>query len=261
LTTKVPVLDSSGAVTGLLGISRNITERHEAEQALRASEQRYRDLLEQAADGIALLDEQGKFLVVNREFSRMLEYAPEELLALSIFDTYPQEQRDEGGRRLERVKSGETLRFERTMKRKNGSVFPVEISMARLSNGTTQSIARDTSERKRLAQSLEEERTLLQTVIDSLPDLVFVKDRQSRFKLVNRSLALVAGVSDPKELIGKSDRDLSPAALADKYVADDRKVLEAAQSQVNTEELSTFASGSARWIMTTKVPLVDKDGM
>ena len=77
------------------------------------------------------------------------------------------------------------------MKRRDGSVFPVEISAGKLADGTQQSIVRDISERKRLAQSLEEERELLQTLIDSLPDLVFVKDRQSRFVLVNRSLASV----------------------------------------------------------------------
>ena len=70
LTTKVPIVDARGEVTGLLGISRDITERHEVEEKLRRSEQRYRDLLEQAADGIFLLDENFNFLMANAEFCR-----------------------------------------------------------------------------------------------------------------------------------------------------------------------------------------------
>src|SRR5271157_503847 len=260
LTTKVPVLGSGGEVVGLLGITRNITERHEAEEALRRSEQRYRGLLEEAADGVFLLDENYKFLMANPEFCRMSGYAPEELLRLSILDTYPEELRDAASARNVQIKAGEKVRFERIIRRKDGSALTVEMSARRLGDGTMQGIARDVSERKILAQSLEEERELLLTVINSLPDLVFVKDRQSRFMLVNRSLAQFSGASDPKELIGKSDRDFIPAELADKYVADDRKVLETAQGIINSEESSTFASGSSHWVLTTKVPLVDREG-
>jgi len=228
-------------------------ERHQ-------SEQRYRDLLEQAADGIFLLDENGNFFIANSEICEMLGYAREELLRLNILDTYPKELRDVARARLDEIKSGRRMRFERPMKRKDGSVFLVDMSARRLADGTMHGIAHDITEHKRLVQRLEEERELLLTLINSLPDLVFVKDRQSRFMLVNRSLAQFSGASDPKELIGKFDRDFSPSELADKYVADDRKVLETAQSLINTEELSTFASGSSRWILTTKVPLVDKGG-
>ena len=68
LTTKVPVLDSRGEVAGILGITRNITERHEVEQALRRSEQRYRELVDQSANGIFLLDKNFNFLMANAEF-------------------------------------------------------------------------------------------------------------------------------------------------------------------------------------------------
>ena len=148
LTTKVPLVDARGEVTGLLGITRDITERHEVEEKLRRSEQRYRDLLEQAADGIFLLDENGNFLMANAEICEMLGYAREELLRLNILDTYPKELARRGqGRVNDQIKSGEKLRFERTMKRKDGSVFPVEMSARRLADGTMQGIAHDITER------------------------------------------------------------------------------------------------------------------
>jgi len=259
LTTKVPLIDAKDDVTGLLGITRDVTERSEVEERLRRGEQRYRNLLEQAADGIFLLDQDGNFLMTNAAICEMLGYARDELPRLNILDTYPEELREIGRARLETIKSLDALRFEREMKRKDGVLFPAEISWKRLEDGTIHGIARDVSERKRLAQSLDAQRELLQIVIDSLPDLVFVKDRQSRFVLVNRSLAQFAGAQDPKELIGKSDSDFSPVELADRYVQDDRKVMETAKSIVNSEEASTFASGASRWILTTKVPLMSKD--
>jgi PAS domain S-box-containing protein len=138
------------------------------EENLRRSEQRYRDILEKAVDGIFLLDAEGNFLMVNSEICEMLGYAREELVRMSILDTYPEEARDEGRTRLERIDAGEKLRFERMMKRKDGSVFLVEMSAGRLADGTQQAIARDITERKRaeelLRSSLAEKEVLLREI-------------------------------------------------------------------------------------------------
>jgi PAS domain S-box-containing protein len=140
----------------------------EIEEKLSRSEQRYTDLQEKAADGIFLLDEKGNFLMVNSEICEMLGYSREELLGMSILDTYPKESRDEGGARIERVNSGEKLRFERMMKRRDGSCFLVEMSAGRLAGGMQQAIARDITERKRAEElmrtSLAEKEMLLREI-------------------------------------------------------------------------------------------------
>ena len=147
LTTKVPFVDARGEVTGLLGITRDITERHEAEEKLRRTEQRYRDLLEQAADGIFLLDENGNFLMANAAVCEMLGYTRDELFRLNVLDTYPKELRDVGKARLDEIKSGRSMRFERPMRKKDGSVCTVEMSARGLADGTMQGIAHDITER------------------------------------------------------------------------------------------------------------------
>ena len=154
LTTKVPIVDARGEVTGLLGITRDITERHEAEEKLRRTEQRYRDLLEQAVDGIFLLDENGNFLMANAAICEMLGYPRDELLRLNILDTYPKEFRGVAKARIDEIKSSGKMRFERPMKRKNGSVFLIEMSAKSLADGTMQGIAHDITER------VERERTI-----------------------------------------------------------------------------------------------------
>ena len=207
LTTKVPVIDARGEVAGLLGITRDITERHEAEEKLRISEQRYRDLLEQAADGIFLLDENGNFLMANSEICEMLGYAAGELLRLNILDTYPRSCATWARRASMRSSREEKLCFEREMKRKDGSVFPVEMSARRLADGTMQGIAHDITERKRGESELALERSLLSALMENIPDYIYFKDAESRFIRTSRAHARMFGLRDAKEAIGKTDMD------------------------------------------------------
>ena len=111
-----------------------------------------------------------------------------------------------------------------------------------------------------LEKSLLHEKNLLETVINSLPDLVFVKNRDSQFVLVNRALADWAGAGSTNDLVGRSDSDFLPAAIAEKYLVDDRRILDTGESVINMEEPFALSSGQDRWILTTKVPLRDESG-
>ena len=260
LTTKVPVVDVRGEVTGLLGITRDITERHEVQEKLRRSEQRYRDLLERAADGIFLLNENGNFLIVNSEICAMSGYASEELLRLSILDTYPKELREMGKARFDAIKAGEKLRFERPMKRKNGSIFPVEMSARRLEDGTQQGIARDITERKRAESELALERSLLSALMENVPDYIFFKDTESRFIRTSRAHARMFGLRDAKEAIRKTDMDFFSEEHARKAHEDEQRIVRSGEPLLNVEEKETWPNRPDTWVMTTKMPLRDQEG-
>jgi PAS domain S-box-containing protein len=118
----------------------------------------------------------------------------------------------------------------------------------------------DITERKRLGEKLEGERALLQTVIDYIPDHIYLKDRESRFLLANRSLALWIGASRPEDLIGRTDHEFFPRELADAFRADEVRIFETGQSQISKEERSRSASGEMRWVLSTKMPLTDDTG-
>ncbi|MCX7041044.1 MAG: PAS domain-containing protein, partial [Spirochaetes bacterium] len=118
----------------------------------------------------------------------------------------------------------------------------------------------DLTEQKRLEKTQEQERALLMTVIDNLPDFIYLKDLEHRFVLVNRSIAELVGAGDPKTMIGRTDRDFFPAELADKFMTDERTIMETARSQVNIDEPSRSAAGVMKWVLTTKVPLIDATG-
>jgi PAS domain S-box-containing protein len=118
----------------------------------------------------------------------------------------------------------------------------------------------DITGHKRLQRDLEEERTLLRAVVDSIPDQIFIKDKEKKFVLANQALAHWAGFANPDELVGKSDFDLFPSDIAQEYRKDDEAVLASGMARPNIEEQIGSRSGSLGWALTTKVPVRTQDG-
>jgi PAS domain S-box-containing protein len=105
-----------------------------------------------------------------------------------------------------------------------------------------------------------EEGFLLHTLIDILPDFVYLKDVKSRFLLANRALAEFFGFSNPASLLGKTDQDFYPKEIADQCLADEQTVLARKEPLVNREEIAQDSMGKSRWLLTTKVPVIDRAG-
>lgn len=117
----------------------------------------------------------------------------------------------------------------------------------------------DVTERKQAEEALAKERNLLRTLIDTLPDYIFVKDAQSQFVLNNKAHLDILGAKTQDEVIGKSDFDIFPQELATQYYADERAVIEG-HPVVNREEMTVTPQGHTPWLLTTKVPLRDNEG-
>lgn len=115
-------------------------------------------------------------------------------------------------------------------------------------------------EHRRFEEALEHERNLLRTLIDNLPDCVFVKDTESRFLLSNVAHARLLGVNDTREALGRTDHDFFPQELAAQYRADEEAVLRSGAPLGNREEPVVSRTGQQRWFLTTKVPLKNGDG-
>jgi anti-anti-sigma factor len=107
---------------------------------------------------------------------------------------------------------------------------------------------------------LAAERTTLRTIIDNLPDVMYVKDSEGRFEVANQALAQLLGVASPDALIGKTDFELFPRELATQYDLDDRAIIESGVPLLNKEEPVLHADGTTHWVVTTKVPLRDVEG-
>jgi len=100
----------------------------------------------------------------------------------------------------------------------------------------------------------------LRTLIDNLPDLIYIKDAQGRFTACNWAVAECMGARTSDELIGKTDFDFYPEELASVYYADEQKIIRTGQPLINKDEPQTGKNGNMRWILTTKLPLHDREG-
>lgn len=118
----------------------------------------------------------------------------------------------------------------------------------------------DVTELKWAEQKVESERRMLQSVIDTLPDAVFVKDVRSRFVLSNVAHMQILGVLSQNDLAGKTDFDFFPSELARPFYDDEQALIHGEVDVVNKLETSQSKEGEDRWYWTSKVPLHDLNG-
>ncbi|HDQ44595.1 MAG TPA: PAS domain S-box protein, partial [bacterium] len=128
-------------------------------------------------------------------------------------------------------------------------------------------IARDVTKRKQAEEALDRERTLLRTLIDHLPCAIFVKDNEYRKLIVNRlHIDSVLGhlkylqINSDINILGKTDFEVFPKELAEKFIVDDQKVIRDGKSILNKLESGMGPDGEKIWLLVSKVPLHDQDG-
>jgi len=124
----------------------------------------------------------------------------------------------------------------------------------------TRQLQSEIDDRLLAEETLSEERRMLRALIDNVPDFMYVKDARSCFVVANASLAKSMGVSSPADLLGKTDFDFYPKRLAQQYYDDEQLVIRKKKTLFEHEEESTDCDGNRIVVLTTKVPLFDKNG-
>ncbi len=256
----VPIRDSGGAITHLLAVKEDITERKRAEKELRLAQ----FSLEYASDNILWSDSQGHFVYANEAACRSLGYPRVELLSLSIPDLNPRFLKKEDWAAFwEELKTRGSITFESQNITKQRRVFPVEITVNYLEfdgQEYTFAFVRDITERKRAEEELYRSRQMLQSTLDAIPQRVFWKDRNCIYLGCNRAFATDAGLNNPTEIIGKNDFELAWSGTAELYRADDKLVMEKGSAKLNFDETQSRPDGSLLWLRTNKLPLRDREG-
>ncbi len=115
-------------------------------------------------------------------------------------------------------------------------------------------------ELKALRAELAQEKALSNTIINHMPDLIYVKDSESRFIKANQAVADLMGVKNPDDLKGKRDTDFPTLATAEKFFEDEKTIIETGEPLINEEEINTYPSGEKKWVLASKVPLRNENG-
>ncbi len=130
-----------------------LSQLEERDTALRRSEEQFRTLIEEAADGVLIADSQGVYTATNSSAARMLGRTQEEIVGRSIIDLIIEADRPQVAPEMARLLAGETVVSEWWFLRKDGTTFPGEFSAKRLSDGRIIDTLRDTTERHREASA------------------------------------------------------------------------------------------------------------
>jgi PAS domain S-box-containing protein len=186
-----------------LATVRDITERKKAVTALEESEKKYRLLVEQSVDGIMIADQRWNIRFVNPAICRMLGYTSEELCQLNIAETGIPEERNKVARERQAVRDGSIVRYERAIRKKDGSCFPVEVMVGDLGDGRYQEIVRDITERKRSEHSLR----LQGAALEAAANAITITDADGTILWFNSAFTALTGYTR-EEAFGRNQRIL-----------------------------------------------------
>ncbi|MGR8933629.1 MAG: ABC transporter substrate-binding protein [Gammaproteobacteria bacterium] len=216
-------------------------------------------LLQEMDEAVFLVDARTAAIVyVNAGAERMFGYGKGELSGKHLALLFaPSEQ---AATEVDRIlcRTGAWQGESRYIK-KDGTVFWCAASLSAFTHSVHGevwlAVHRDITERKQAETALTESRNLLRSVIDTAPIRVFWKDRQSRYLGCNRRFAEDAGAAEPRQIVGKDDFQLAWQAQAERYRADDRRVMASGVAKIDYEEPQTTSDGRTVWLRTSKVPL------
>lgn len=243
----------------------DITELKQREQAVRESEERYRRVVEMSPSPTLL--RRGEYLMLaNPAAVRFFgANSAEDLIGMPWLDLIHPDEREIARRRIAMIeKSREPTPVQvRKYRRLDGQIMFGETSGAPFQyQGQVLGLItiHDVTERRQAAEALANERNLLRSIIDHLPDWIYVKGSDHRYLLLNAPAREVHGLANLEEVVGKTVFDLFPLEVAKTIDAEDRSVLETGQPVVNRERSMLMPNGDRRWYLNNKVPLLGPEG-
>ncbi|MDQ7785689.1 MAG: PAS domain S-box protein [Desulfomonilaceae bacterium] len=202
----------------------------------------------------------GLFKQLNPAWTKTLGWSIDDLLSKPYIEFVHPDDREGTANAGKKLLSGESIHgYENRYACKDGSYrwiswnsFPLDDEKLIFA------VARDITDRKNSEFALEENRSRLRAVLDHLPDMLWMKDVQGRFLLVNQAFAKACGRSFSEDVMGNTDFDIWPEELARLYTADDKAVI--ANGIPKWIEEPIIDRGLVKWFETFKTPLVDAQG-
>jgi len=201
------------AVGGIVLNLREVTERKQAEEAMRESEDRYRTLVETMNDGLAIQDRDGVFTFVNNRLCEMLGLSRDELIGVHVMELLDEVSQNKYKEEIRRRRQGERVPYEIEFTRKDGSKVITRVSPQLITDQEGNpvgsfGVVTDITERKRVEEAMHESQDKLRAMFESIGDAVIVSDLEGRIIEENKAALRMQGYSHKKEVIGRSGLEL-----------------------------------------------------
>ena len=247
----------------LIGVSVDITERKQAEQALKESQEMFSLAFLNSPTMILLSTlKEGRIIEANDMYRRVSGYSRKELIGHSTLELNIWENPEQRKSIIEKLKQKEAIsNIDVKIRTKAGDIRLVSMSLAKITlkdEPCLISIAVDITERKRVEEELEKEREEISLILDSSHALILYKDKEGKFLRVNKAFAEALNMP-AEDFVGKTVFDLYSADIAQSMTDDDREVFASGRPKLNIVEQYESAAG-LRWVQTDKVPVLDKNG-
>ncbi|MES2287198.1 MAG: PAS domain S-box protein [Bacteroidota bacterium] len=253
----VTQLKEGDLIAGLNAIVRDITERIKTEEKLKE----YQYFFNNSHDLITIANE-SHFEIINPNFRKVLGYSEKELLEKRFMDFIHPDDVNTTLLEIEKLRTGvESLNFRNRYRRKDGSYLLFEWNVTPDPiTGKFYASARDITDRKKAENKLIESEHFLNSIIENIPNMIFVKDAKDlRFVRFNKAGEDLLGYSKA-DLMGKNDYDFFPKTEADFFTTKDKEVLESGKLlEIEEEPIHTRYKGD-RIVETKKIPILDGHG-
>ena len=264
---KAPVHSATGSVVGIQVMFWDITNQKDAEHQVEFEKFLLNTLLDSVPDSVYFKDADSRFIRLSQScLAKFGLRAPSDAIGLSDANFFSKEHSRKAMSDERRImETGVPILAEVECETHNDgretycSTTKVPLTDKRGHVIGTFGISRDVTEQIVAEKELARERDLLKTIIDNVPDLIYVKDRAGRFVTANASLLKLLGLDRPEEIQGKTDYDFSPPEMACHYVTDDQNVMRSGEPLLDREESHRVDSGNDLCLLTTKVPLFNSD--
>ncbi len=266
-----PIKDEVGNIIGASKIARNIAERKQAEEALRQSETRYRQLIHNLNAGFVIHDPDTRILLCNLKACELFKLSMDQMMGKTAIDpAWNFVREDESLMPIEeypvnRILSTKTPLRNYVLGIKNDTspltwVLINAYAEFEASGEVKQVIITfiDITKRKQAEEEIKHTRNFLQALLDHLPVAVFVKDAHPQnfgvFQFWNKTCEQLFGIS-AEQAIGKTDYDFFPTEQANLFKQTDKIAVKQGKTEDLLEELVGSESGGRRWLHTVKVPV------
>jgi PAS domain S-box-containing protein len=241
-----------------LPLKENIAERKRKDDS-------YNYLIENIGEGVAVCDVKEKFVFANVAAEKIFEAKPGSLLGVGLENFFSKENYEFIVNQTKIRQEGKASVYETEIILPNGQTKSILITAnPQYENGIvvgTLAIFRDISDIKKAEDAIKYERNLLRTLINNLPDAVYVKDRESRKVIANPVDIKYMGFKSEEEVLGKNDYDIYPKEVADSSFADDQYVFQSGLPQLNKEDFFIDNQNQKHWMLNSKVPIRDDNGL